>query len=135
MASKSKSTVVGTAAIRAQFLDGTLTPAKGVSTASLFGANGTRKSPGNVRGRIHPAHVQVFLDANPGTVFGEGENAPAARTIKVPRKGANGRALSPVTLPVSEAKALAGVAGKRGRMSSAELEAAGAAYQKAQAKS
>lgn len=129
-----KSTIVSTATIRAAFLDGTLKPAKDVSTASLFGKDGTRTKPGNVRGRIHPAHVQVFLDANPGTVFGEGSEAPAARTIDVPRTGKNGRPLAPVTLPVSEAKALAGVAGKRGRMSSEELAKAGAAYQQAQAK-
>lgn len=125
--------VVSTAEIREAFRNG-LAPAKDVSTASLFGANGTAKAPVKVRGRIHPAHVEVFLSANPGTKFGEGESAPAKRTVSVPRTSANGRALKPVILPVAEAKALAGVAGKRGRLSSAELEAAGVAYQKANAK-
>jgi hypothetical protein len=134
--SRSKSTVVSTATIRAAFAKGgTLNPAKvtidgkPVSTASLFGADG---SGTKVRGRIHPAFVAAFLDANPGTVFGEGENAPASRTVDLPLVSAKtGRPIKPVTVPVSEAKALAGVKGKRGRLSSDELSRAAAAYQSA----
>lgn len=130
--SKSKSIVVNTATIRAAFMgDNALTPAEGVSTASLFGANGTASAPVKVRGRIHPAHRDVFLAANPGTVFGEGENAPAKRTVDLPLVSEKtGRPIKPVTVPVTEAKRLAGVEGKRGRLSSDELVAAAAAYQK-----
>lgn len=134
------STIVSTATIRAAFVgeNATLDPAtvldaKGnpVSTASLLGSDG---SGTKVRGRVNPAFVAAYLAANPGTKFGEGSSAPAARTVQVPRKGASGRSLSPVTLPVSEAKTLAGIPGKRGRMSAAEREAAGQAYQAARTK-
>ncbi len=129
---KSNTRVVSTAEIRAAFTgDNPLTPADGVSTASLFGANGTAANPVKVRGRIHPAHRDVFLAANPGTVFGEGDNAPASRTVDLPLVSAKtGRPIKPVNVPVAEAKRLAGVEGKRGRLSSAELVAAAAAYQK-----
>lgn len=127
--SKSKSTVVSTATIRAAFSgENALTPAEGVSTASLFGAAGDGSK---VRGRIHPAHVAVYLDANPGHVFGEGKSAPPARTATLPLVSEKtGRPIKPVTVSVEEAKRLAGVAGKRGRLSSAELVKAAAAYQK-----
>jgi hypothetical protein len=127
---RSKSTVVSTADIRAQFANGTLTPAKDVSTASLFGKDGTRSKPGKIRGRVHPAHVEVFLAANPGTVFGEGEDAPPARTAMLPLLSAKtGKPIKPVEVSVTEAKALAGVKGKRGRLSSDELARAAKAYQ------
>lgn len=135
---KSKSILVSTATIRAAFgPDGmdpaTVTDEKGnaVSTASLFGANGTRENPVKVRGRIHPAFRDAYLAANPGHVFGEGEDAPASRTVNLPLVSAKtGRAIKPVEVPVSEAKRLAGVEGKRGRLSSEELARAAAAYQK-----
>lgn len=134
--SKSKPLVVSTATIRAAFgADGNLNPAdvtdaKGnpVSTASLFGADG---SGTKVRGRIHPAFVAAYLSANPGHAFGEGANAPASRTVMLPLTSAKtGRAIKPVEVSVTEAKRLAGVEGKRGRLSSEELVAAAAAYQK-----
>jgi hypothetical protein len=127
--SKSKSIVVGTAAIRAWAVENY--KSVDAPTASLFGANGTAKAPGKVRGRIHPAFVAAFLAANPGTEFGEGDNKPAERTIALPLVSAKtGRAIKPVTVPVSEAKVLAGTPNKRGRMSSDELARAAAAYQK-----
>jgi hypothetical protein len=131
--SKSKSIVVNTATIRAAFMGkGALTPADGVSTASLFGANGTATAPVKVRGRIHPAHRDVYLAANPGHTFGEGDAAPAKRTVLLPLVSAKtGRAIKPVEVSVTEAKTLAGVAGKRGRLSSDELERAAAAFQSA----
>jgi hypothetical protein len=131
---KSKSIIVSTSTIRSAFVGegATLDPASvDAPMASLVGATGTLKRPGKVRGRIHPAYVAAFLAANPGTVFGEGENKPADRTVSLPLVSAKtGRAITPVTVPVSEAKSLAGVAGKRGRLSAAELVAAAQAYQK-----
>lgn len=136
--SKSKSIVVSTATIRAAFVgdNATLNPAKvtdakgaAVSTASLLGKSGDGSM---VRGRIHPLFVAAYLAANPGTTFGEGDNKPADRTVSLPLVSEKtGRPIKPVTVPVSEAKSLAGVAGKRGRLSSDELVAAAKAYQSA----
>lgn len=131
---KSNTIVVSTATIRTWVRENmdlsavTDADGKSVSTASILGADG---SGDKVRGRVAPFFRDAFLAANPGTVFGEGDNKPADRTVDLPLVSAKtGRPIKPVTVPVAEAKALAGVAGKRGRLSSAELVAAAAAYQK-----
>lgn len=138
---KSNSIIVGSAAIRTWVKENMnlSKPVKDendkvVSTASILGADG---SGAKVRGRVGPFFVAQYLAANPGHVFGQGTektdgpNKPAERTVDLPLLSAKtGRAIKPVNVPVSEAKSLAGVAGKRGRLSSAELVTAAAAYQK-----
>lgn len=132
---KSNTIVVSTATIRAWVRENmdlskplTDESGKAVSTASILGADG---SGDKVRGRVAPFFRDAFLAANPGHVFGEGDNAPASRTVDLPLVSAKtGRPIKPVTVPVAEAKSLAGVAGKRGRLSSDELARAAAAYQK-----
>jgi hypothetical protein len=125
---KAKSTIVSSKTVRLAFTDGTLDPAtvtangKPVSTASLFGANGD----GKVRGRLHTAFGKAYESAFPGTVWQEHVSDEA--TVEVPRVNAKGRALKPASLPISEARRLAGdAAGKRGILSAAALEAAGKA--------
>lgn len=126
-------TPVDAKTIRAAFHNGDLDASKvvndkgeAVNTASLFGG-----PQGRGRGRLHPALVQAFLDANPGTTYDQkGANAQP-KTVEVPRvktdaKGRK-RALKPVTLPIAEVRALAGVSGKRGRLSSTDLARAGEA--------
>lgn len=133
---KSALTPVDTKTVRMAFATGALdaskvVDAKGkpVSTASLFGADGTGEK---VRGRLKPEFIDAFIAANPGTKFVEG---PAAnvKTVEVPRTGAKGKALKPATLPIAEVRRLAGIEGKKGRLSKADLAKAGAALM-AQAK-
>lgn len=133
---KSTLTRVNSKTVRTAFVTGALDAskvidAKGnpVSTASLFGADGTGEK---VRGRLKPEFVQAFLDANPGTEFVEGAQANV-KTVEVPRKSAKGRDLKPAVLPIAEVRALAGVEGKKGRLSRADLARAGQALM-AQAK-
>lgn len=121
---------VDTKTIRNAFVTGALdaskvVDAKGkpVSTASLLGADGTGTK---VRGRLHPAFVAAFEAANPGTVFVEGAEANV-KTVEVPRTSAKGRPMKPATLPIAEVRRLAGIEGKKGRISKADLAKAGAA--------
>lgn len=97
------------------------------------------------RGRISPVAVEAFLASKAGKGYtmpflgntdSEGNpvvkvSKPAA-TIEVPRVSVDAkgrrRTLKPVTMTVAEVRALAGVEGKRGRLSKAAIEAAGAAH-------
>jgi hypothetical protein len=131
--SKSNTVVASTATIRAWVKENmdltnvTDGDGKEVSTASILGAAGDGSK---VRGRIAPFFRDAYLAANPGHVFGEGESAPPARTVALPLVSQKtGRPIKPVTVSVTEAKALAGVEGKRGRLSSDELARAAKAYQ------
>ncbi len=97
------------------------------STACIFGANGD----GKVRGRLNPAFVRVFLDANPDATYAEKSGAEAA-TVEVPlvkRSKTGARLKRPERLPVAEVRALAGVSGQKGRLSSASLLKAAEAIQ------
>lgn len=117
--SRKVSTPVSVKTIRAAFHDGTLKPAEGVSPASV--------TPG-ARGRINPAHVAVYVEANPGTTYAE--KTAEAKTVSLPLVSPKtGRPIKPVVVTISEARALAGVEGKRGRLGSASLAKAAEAYQ------
>lgn len=126
-------TFVSASTVREAFRNGTLDASavldakgKAVPTVSLFGADGTS---GKVRGRIHPAFVAAFNALDSGVQYAEtkgGEKTVTVPRIKIDAKGRK-RALAPVTLPVSEVRALAGISGKRGRISAASIAKAGAA--------
>jgi len=125
---------VDAATIRAAFHNGDLDPAKvvdgkgeQVNPACLFGG-----PQGRGRGRLNPAFVQAFIDANPGATYDQkGANAQP-KTVSVPRTSPKtGRPVKPTVLPLSEVRALAGVSGKRGRLSSTDLANAAAALDKA----
>lgn len=127
---KSALTPVTTKTVRMAFVTGALdaskvVDAKGnpVSTASLLGADGTGEK---VRGRLKPEFIDAYVAANPGTVFVEGPDANV-KTVEVPRKSAKGRDLKPAVLPIAEVRRLAGIEGKKGRLSKADLAKAGAA--------
>lgn len=133
--SKNLATPVTAKTIRTAFQSGALDPAKvvnakgePVNTGCLFSG-----PQGRGRGRLNPAFVQAFLDANPGTTYAE--KVAEVKTVTVPLTSPKtGRPIKPVTLPMAEVRSLAGKAGKVGRLSSADLIAAGQAYQKAHAK-
>lgn len=104
-----------------------------VALASLLGKDGKGTK---VRGRIHPAAQRALIEAFPGEFvavdLGNGNATPKAeKVIEVPRVKTDAagrkRTLKPVTMTLSEVRALAGTTGKKGRVSKAEVEAAGAA--------
>lgn len=136
--SKSIATPVPAKTVRTAFRDGTLdatkvTDAKGnpVNTASLFGASGDSTK---VRGRIHPAFIAYFNENVKGASYAE-KSVAEKKTVEVPLNSPKtGRPIKPVTMTLAEVRALSGTTGKKGRVSSADLAAAGLAYQKANAK-
>lgn len=133
--SKSKNALAPVSAkqVRATFRDGTLDASKvvdakgnAVNTASLFGADGTSTK---VRGRIHPAFVAAYNASGLGT-YAE-KSIAEQNMVTLPLVSAKtGRPIKPVEVPIAQARALSGTTGKKGRLSSADLVAAAAAYQK-----
>lgn len=117
--------------IRAAYHTGALDAAKvvdakgkAVPTGSLFGG-----PQGRGRGRLNPAHVEAFLAANPGTAYAE--KVAEVKTVDLPMVSAKtGRPVKPVTVPLSEFRALSGQ--KMGKPSAASLQAASEAYVKRQ---
>lgn len=126
-------TLVTASTIREAFRNGTLNvadvkDAKGnpVSPASILGADGTGTK---VRGRLNPAFVAHFVANTPGTAYKEkvAERKTRALTYTVKDKAGRSRKRE-VTLTIAEVRALAGVTGKKGRLSQADLDRAGEAY-------
>jgi hypothetical protein len=130
MSKRTVSTPVTAKTIRQAFQSGALDPAKvvnakgdAVNPACLFSG-----PQGKGRGRLNPAFVAAFLDANPGTTYAE--KVAEVKMVEVPLTSPKtGRPIKPVSLPISEVRTLAGVAGKKGRLSQADLTAAAKAYQ------
>lgn len=121
---------VTAAQIRAAFRDGSLDASKVVDAKGnpVNAACLTSGPQGTGRGRINPALVQTFLDANPGATYNQKASNAQPKTVEVPRVSPKtGRPVKPTTLPISEVRALAGVSGKKGRLSSADLDKAAAA--------
>lgn len=97
-------------------------------TASILGKSGDGSK---VRGRVHPLFNAAYEAAHPGTVVQE-KTGLDVKQVEVPLfSPKTGRAVKPVTLPLPEVRRLAGIEGKKGRIPSAALVAAGEAYQKA----
>lgn len=125
MARKSLS-IVTPAQVRAAFAAGDLNAsdvldAKGnpVNPASLVGANGD----GKVRGRLNPAFARAYEAANPGTEVRE--KVVTSKEVEIPMNSAKtGRPIKPRVLPIAEVRALAGVEGKKGRLSTEDKQRA-----------
>lgn len=130
--SKSTKSPVSAKVIREAFRNGTLDVAKvvdgkgdAVNPVSVLGANGDAT---RCRGRLNPAFAAYFVENTPGTSYAE--KVAEVSTIEVPLNSPKtGRPIKPVTLPVSEVRALAGISGKAGRISKADLAKAGEAFQ------
>lgn len=129
---KSK-TLVTAAAIRKAFQSGALNvadvvDAKGnpVNPVSVLGRDGDTS---RIRGRVNPAFAAHFVANTPGTEYKEkvAERKTRDLTYSVKDKAGRSRKRS-VTLTIAEVRALAGVTGKKGRLSQADLDRAGEAY-------
>jgi hypothetical protein len=130
--------ILTTAAVRKAYADGTLNPAdvkdaKGnpVSTASLFGAKGD----GVVRGRIHPLFA-AHAEANLNGTFAERVSTEKMVTITPKRLNSKGQPVrfKERQVSLSEVRRLAGVEGKKGRLSQADLDKAAEALGEAKSK-
>ena len=125
-------TLVTAATIREAYRSGALNvadvkDAKGqpVNPASIFG----KDNSGVVRGRLNPAFVAHFVANTPGTDYKEKVAERKTRTLTYSVKDKAGRSRKrEVTLTIVEVRALAGVTGKKGRLSQADLDRAGQAY-------
>lgn len=117
---KSTTTPVDAKTIRLAFAAGEFA----VTDAAL-----TSLSP-SARGRLHPEAVEAFEATHPGQVYaGPHRKSEPTVTLPVTRKSKSGATLKrPVTVPRSQVRALAGVMGKRGRLSAADISRATAAY-------
>ena len=132
---RSVKTPVSAKTIRTAFRDGTLNVkdvkdanGKPVNPVSIFGPEGDQS---RCRGRLNPAFAAFYTEKVKGTTYAEKSGADE-RTVEVPRVSAKtGRAIKPTVLPIAEVRALAGVSGKKGRLSKADLTAAAEALTKA----
>lgn len=130
--SKSALKPVSAKVIRTAFRDGTLDASKvvdangkPVNPVSIFGTDG---DVSRCRGRLNPAFAEFYVANVKGTSYSE--KVAEVSTIEVPLNSPKtGRPIKPVTLPVSEVRALAGISGKAGRISKADLAKAGEAWQ------
>jgi hypothetical protein len=131
--SKSTRTPVSAKTIRTAFQTGALDAAKvvdakgkPVTPLSVLGRDGDAS---RVRGRVNPAFVTAFLEANPGSTYAEKSQAESPM-VEVPLVSPKtGRPVKPVTLPRAEVRSLAGIEGRRGRIAKSDLAAAGVAFQ------
>lgn len=119
--SKSKSiTLVTAARVREAFANGEFT-APDAALPSLVGRNGD----GRVRGRLNPLAVEAFNEQVKGEAYA-GEKSPleGAKMVTLPltKPNAKGALLKrPEDFPMSEVRRLAGVEGKKGRLSKADI--------------
>jgi hypothetical protein len=126
--SKSKSvTLVPASRVRAAYAEGLFTvPDAGL--ACLIGRNGD----GRVRGRLNPIAVEAFNEQVEGEQYA-GEKSPVeSKTVTLPltKMNAKGARLKrPEDFPLSEVRRLAGVSGKKGRLSAAEIAKAAEAVE------
>jgi hypothetical protein len=86
---------------------------------------------GLIRGRLHPSAVAAFLAVNPDASYQEKSVAEAKMvTVPVTKTSKTGATLKrPVSLPISQVRALAGSGDKKGRLSSADVVAAARAFE------
>lgn len=81
------------------------------------------------RGRLAPEAKEIFQTENPGTEVAEGKGVDTLRPLTYVKQNAKGANRTyTVNLPVSEIRALSGTTKTVGRLSKADLEAAGQAY-------
>lgn len=108
--------------VREAFAEGLFTvPDEGL--ACLVGKNGD----GKVRGRLNPVVIEAFNAQVTGEVYA-GEKSPVeakAVTLDLTKPNAKGARLKrPESFPLAEVRKRAGVEGKAGRLSKANLAAA-----------
>jgi hypothetical protein len=132
MSKRNVATPVSIKTIRTAFQDGTLDATKVVdSKGNPVNANSVLGRDGDVsrvRGRIHPAFVAAYVEANPGSVYAE-KSAVEQSTITLPvtKTSKSGATLArPVEVPLSEFRRLSGQA--MGRPSAAAKATAADAY-------
>lgn len=113
--------------IRAAFAAGEFT-APDEALASLIGRNGD----GKVRGRLNPKAVEAFEAQVPGEQYAGEKSQVESRTVSLPltkMNAAGARLKRPETFTLTEVRTLAGIEGKKGRISSANLTAAAKAVE------
>jgi len=128
----SKSTapvLVPASRVRAAFAAGEFV-APEAALPSLIGRNGD----GKVRGRLNPLAIAAFNEQVKGEQYA-GEKSPVeSKQVTLPltkMNAAGARLKRPEQFPLAEVRRLAGVTGKKGRLSKAEVEAAASAVEKA----
>lgn len=123
-------TLVPASRVREAFRAGLFT-APDAALPCLIGKNGD----GVVRGRLNPLAVEAFNEQVKGEQYA-GEKSPVESkqvTLATTKMNAAGARLKrPVTLSLAQVRDLAGVKGKKGRLSAAEVATATAAYEASQ---
>lgn len=128
--SKSTNILVPAARVREAFQQGLFT-APDAALASLVGKNGD----GRVRGRLNPLAVEAFNSQVKGEQYA-GEKSQvegAGKSITLPltkMTAAGARVKRPEDMPLREVRRLAGVEGKKGRLSKDDVARATAAVEK-----
>lgn len=120
--SKSNITLVPASRVREAFAQGLFT-APEAALPSLVGKNGD----GRVRGRLNPLAVEAFNAQVEGEQYAGEKSAVEGKTITLPltkMTAAGARVKRPETFPLARVRSLAGVEGKKGRLSKAEVERA-----------
>lgn len=127
--------LVNAARVRAAFAAGEFT-APDAALPSLLGGSysktkGYQAGTGVIRGRLNPLAVESFNEQVKGEVYAgekKGGIGGNVKTVEVPMFSAKtGRPVKPVTRTLAEVRTLAGVEGKKGRLSKADLLAAAVA--------
>jgi hypothetical protein len=115
--------LVSAARIREAFQAGLFT-APDAALPSLIGSKGD----GNVRGRLNPLAVEAFEAQVKGEQYAgekQGGLGVASKTVEVPMfSPKTGRPVKSRTLTIGEVRTLAGVEGRKGRLSAAHIAAA-----------
>ena len=122
-------TPVSAKRVRAAYAEGAFT-APDEALPSLLGgsysktAGFTPSATGNIRGRLHPSAIEAFNEQVRGEVYAGEKVQVDTRTVEVPMfSPKTGRPVKSRTLPLSEARALAGAEGRKGRLSKADIQA------------
>lgn len=131
---RSVATPVSAKRVRAAFVAGEFT-APDEALPSLLGGTYTKtggfvqSESGLVRGRLNPAAIAAFNEQVSGEVYAGEKVNVEARTIEVPMfSPKTGRPVKSLVKPISEVRAAAGVEGKKGRLSAADLHKAAVAF-------
>ena len=131
---RSVATPVSAKRVRAAFAAGEFT-APDEALPSLIGGSYTKtggfveSTSGLVRGRLNPAAIEAFNAQVKGEVYAGEKSNVEARTVEVPMfSPKTGRPVKPVTKTLAEVRAAAGVEGKKGRLSQADLHRAAVAF-------
>ncbi len=111
--------LVNAARVREAFRAGLFT-APDAALPSLMGKNGD----GRVRGRLNPLAVEAFNAGVKGEQYAGEKSTVESKSVTLPltkMSAAGARLKRPESFPLSQVRTLAGVEGKKGRLSSAEV--------------